>query len=75
MKAAAPIHHVDPPQVRDARVRAVGVSHGGGEAMLAAGDEFQQLRLLPYPCPAGPPQPPRATATCQYPPRATANLY
>ena len=38
----------------DTRVRALGRSHGTGEKLLAVGDEFQQLRLLRYPCLSAP---------------------
>ena len=33
-------------------VRAVGSSHGTRERLLATGDEYQQLRLMRYPCTA-----------------------
>ena len=42
----------------DPMVRALGSSHGTGARLLAVGDEFQQLRLLRYPCVSAPAMPP-----------------
>lgn len=51
-KETAGVHMTSKGQ--DAKVRALGRSHGTGEKLLAVGDEYQQLRLLRYPCVAAP---------------------
>ena len=48
--------HLSPDgQAVDLKVRAIGIAHGTGQNLFAIGDEFQQIRLLRYPCIAPPP--------------------